>query len=326
MFRSLAKKGAPYLFLVLWLGIVAVIYIKQQSIVDWWKLRSYTPPAAVVKAADQTTMTASARRLWYVNKPVIAEGESFGSNCPLAVEKTVILGCYKSDDGGIYVYKVSDERLSGVIEVTAAHEMLHAAYDRLSKGERQRIDVLLQDYYDQGLSDQRVKDTIDAYQKSEPHALKNEMHSIFATEIAKLPTALETYYSRYFTKRSTVVVMTDRYQAEFTTRKQAVARYDAELKALKSTIEDSEQTLERQKAAIDAEGDRLDRLRAANVTAYNAAVDGYNRMIGSYNTLLESTRAGIDQYNGIVEKRNAVALEQRELTQALSGQRLPAPQ
>ena len=35
-----------------------------------------------------------------------------------------------------YIYNVNDERLNGLKEVTAAHEMLHAAYERLPESDK----------------------------------------------------------------------------------------------------------------------------------------------------------------------------------------------
>lgn len=313
-------------WLVLWLGLFGVIFVNRQGVVDWWKLRGYVPPAEVSEAATAGTMTDYARHLLYVNKPAITSGSTFSENCPVGTEKTVVLGCYRGGDAGIYLYNVTDPRLKGVVEVTAAHEMLHAAYARLSTGERTHIDTLLSAYYAQSVSDERIRDTIAAYQKTEPDAIANEMHSIFATEIRVLPPELETYYKKYFVSRATVVAMTERYQGEFTSRKQRVAEFDSELRSAKSTIDANEAALRSQHALIVAEQSRMERLRYANVASYNADVDNYNQMVAAYNALLQDTKQQIDAYNTTVEKRNALALEERQLTQALTGKSLPSAQ
>ncbi len=62
------------------------------------------------------------------------------------------------------------------------------------------------------------------------------MHSIFGTEVQTLPPDLETYYSQYFKNRSSVVGLSARYQAEFTSRKDQVAADDARLKSLKTKL------------------------------------------------------------------------------------------
>lgn len=313
------------LVLVFWLAVLGVVFVNQQRIIDWWKLRGYEPPQEVSAIATQNTMSEYARHLFYVNKPAIVGGEAFTAECPAGGEKTIVLGCYQSKDDGIFLYRVQDTRLDGVVQVTAAHEMLHAAYDRLSDDERNRVDGLLESYYENELTDQRIKDTIAAYKKSEPLEIANEMHSIFGTEIAALPQELETYYAQYFADRQAVVRFAADYQSEFTSRRQQVEKYDAQLKELKATISANEQDIASLRTAIDQQQAELESLREAqDYEAYNARVAPYNQTVREYNSLLAQTRTAIQQYNDIVDARNAVALEEEQLVQAISAQSLPS--
>src|SRR6185295_11567695 len=102
-------------------------------------------------------MTPDTRRLFYVYHPVLEDKQAFNSHCTDS-EKTIVLGCYISRTG-IYLYDVTDSRLNGVEQVTAAHETLHAAYERLSSSERKRVDGLTAQAFAQ-VTDQRIKDTI----------------------------------------------------------------------------------------------------------------------------------------------------------------------
>lgn len=308
--------------LLISLSFGVLLLLNLQAIIDWWHLRDYTPPTQISAIADKTTMTDYARRLFYVNHPSLLDADTFSRHCS-ATEKTIILGCYNGGDRGIFLYNVTDERLSGVVETTAAHEMLHAGYARLSSTERGRIDQLLENYYKNDLKDERVKSTIDAYRTSEPTELNNEMHSIFGTEVGTLPPELETYYRQYFTDRAAVVAMTDHYQSEFTTRRDQANAYDAELATLKPIIEANQTEIKRQYTALTTQSARMETLKSSGRTSdYNALVDSYNASVGSYNALLARTQTQINQYNAIVEKRNALALETRDLTQALSGKAL----
>lgn len=309
---------------VVLLGVLGAVVLKQQAIADWWRLRGYTAPSAVATLASEDTMTDQARHLLYVNRPLITTGTTFTSHCPSGTEKTVVLGCYVGNDLGIYIYQVSDARLNGVEQVTAAHEMLHAAYRRLSSAERSRVDSMLMDYYQHDLTDERIKSTIEAYKKSEPHDVVNEMHSVFGTEVAQLPAPLESYYQQYFTDRSKVAAFTASYEGEFTDRRAKVAAYDAQLKELKSQIDEDEAQLAAQKQALDSEARQLNAERSGgNVSKYNGDVPAYNRSVDAYNNLLAATKNLIQQYNDIVDARNAVALEEQQLTQALSANALP---
>lgn len=304
--------GAVLSFLVIW---------NFQAILDWWRLRDYTAPAQVSALADKTTMTPEARKLFYVNHPQILAASSFATYCQVSAEKTIILGCYQGGDRGIFLYSVTDARLNGVIETTAAHEMLHAAYARLSPSEKTTVDGELESYYKNDLTDERIKQTIEAYRSSEPTELLNEMHSIFATEITTLPAGLESYYKAYFSNRGAVVAMAQRYQSEFTSRRDQTAAYDAQLSSLKTQIDKHQASLKTTREQLDALYAKMQRLRqSGDATAYNALVDGYNAQANAYNALIATTKTEIQNYNDIVEKRNAVAFEERSLAQALSSQ------
>jgi hypothetical protein len=296
------------------------VWLNQQSIADWFRLYGYQPTAEVADLVDAGSFNERAIHLFYINRPEIVAKKDFGKQCSSKQEQTIVLGCYKSVQSGIYVLKITDDaRLDGVMEVTAAHEMLHAAYDRLSADERQQVDGWLNDYYRNQLDDERIKQTIESYKKSEPDALENEMHSIFGTEVSDLPPPLEGYYRRYFNDRSQVVRLAETYQAEFTSRKQLVARYDQQLVTLKQLIDQQEDNLRKQLTSLEQESARLQSLRRSNVDAYNAGVGPYNTSIQRYNQLVEALKAQISQYNALVKKRNAVALEQVQLTKELSG-------
>jgi hypothetical protein len=314
--KKIRVQTAALLILLVVLGLV--VY-DRQAITDWGKLRGYVPAMAIAQLATDDTMTDKARHLLYVNRPEIAAGTTFTGKCPKASEKTIVLGCYVGNDDGIFIYKVDDPRLDGVEQVTIAHETLHAAYRRLPSGERSKVDSMLMYYYQHQLTDQRIKDTIASYKQSEPNDVVNEMHSVFGTEIANLPAGLEAYYKQYFTDRTQVVAQAAKYQAEFTSRQDQVAQYDAQLKQLKAQIEANEAQLDQQKTALDAQSKTMDSERASGqIAAYNSQVASYNQAVGTYRSLASATKAMIDQYNGIVEARNAIALEAAQLTKELS--------
>lgn len=312
-------------FLLLWLLIAVVAVFFQRDMLDWLSLRGYTAPATVATLAKDDTMTSQATKVFYVNHPDIESKQVFTGNCQNHTEQTIVLGCYHGNQNGIYILKVSDSRLDGVMQVTAAHEMLHAAYDRLSDKDRQKVDDWLLNYYKNGLTDERVRATIEAYKKSEPNDVVNEMHSVFGTEVANLPAPLETYYKKYFTDRTKVVAYAADYSAEFTSRQQKVAAYDAQLQNLKATIDVNNDYLQKQQATLESERRQLESDRnSSDPGNYNARVDSYNNQVADYNAKISATKQLIAQYNTIVEQRNAIALEEQSLAQALSGDSVPA--
>lgn len=287
-----------------------VAIAKRQDIADWIALRNYTPSAVVSSLADKTTMSAEARKLFYVYDPRLLNETVFNEKCTVT-EETIILGCY--DGEGIYLFDISDPQLDGVEEVTSAHEMLHAAYDRLSGREKEQVGALL----DQALtatSNQRIKSLVESYRRRDPSSVANELHSIIGTEMRTIPAELEEYYRRYFDDRLKVVAYSEKYEAVFTDLKNQVEQLDADLALRKAEIEGREADLASRAAELDAWSSRLERYRAENnISQYNAEVDQFNSAVAAYNQDLQRTRDLIAEYNLLVEQRNNIALQQNAL-------------
>jgi uncharacterized protein YukE len=312
---------------VLVLALLVLVATHVRALSDYVRLYNYHPDATVMQLADQTTMTPAARRLFYINHPAVDDRDSFNGECNNDGEQTIVLGCYHSIDRGIYLFHVTDNRLNGVEQVTAAHEMLHAAYDRLSSKEKAKINAELQNFYDTQVQDERIRSTMAAYQKSEPKDLQNEMHSIFGTEITILTPELETYYGQYFTNRKAVVQYADSYQQEFTSRQDKVKSYDTQLTSLKKQIDQNTTTLKEWESDINNRQRQMESDKErGNVEAYNAQVSSYNAQVDQYNGLIHQTQNEISQYNQIVAVRNSLALEVRELTQSINSSLSPISQ
>lgn len=323
--RHWGRRLFSFVLLIAWLALLGAIALNRYNILDWWKLQHYQVPSAVSSIADQDTMTDYGRRIFYINKPQIDDKEAFAEACPNnGGEQTIVLGCYHGGESGIFLQQVKDPRLDGVLQVTAAHEMLHGAYERLSAADRKKVDAMLVDYYNNGLHDPRIIKTIAAYKKSEPKDVVNEMHSVFGTEVAQLPPALEQYYKRYFNDRSKVTGFAAQYQSEFTSRQAQVDQYDAQLADLKSQIDSAQADLKAKQSQInDLQEQLLNQKNGGNNAAYNAGVPAYNSLVNEYNTEVQQTRDLIAQYNALVEKRNAVALEEDQLVKSLSNDAMP---
>jgi hypothetical protein len=252
--------------------------------------------------------------MFYVSRPKIEDGQDFNSHCSKTGEKTVVLGCYTAQK--IYVYHVTDSRLNGVVQVTAAHEMLHAAYERLNDTAKADVNKMLEAELPK-VTDERLKGLIDLYNKTEPGELLNEMHSILGTEYGNLTPELETYYKQYFTDRSKVVGFANGYQAVFFASQQKITALAGQLDALKGQIDTNTQLLAQQKATLDADAAELARLRSSDTAAYNRAVPPYNAKVVAYNNLVYATRKLIDQFNALVAEHNNEAAAQNSLYNSL---------
>ncbi len=295
------------------MGLAIFAFLNPYSFPDWWTLRSYTPSAEIEALAKNSFFTSEAERLFYVHDPKLQSSEEFMSNCP--VEETVVLGCY--DGRGIYIFEVEEEQLDGIEEVTAAHEMLHAAYARLSNSDQQEVVEWLNITFDQ-VSDQRIRDVVATYESQGQDVIDNELHSILATELEELPEFLEDYYSQYFTDRSQVVALSQQYEAVFTALKDQVDNLDMQLSDLSASIRLLEASLETQGDTINTERERISTLLDNDdIPAYNQAIPGFNQSIDAYNQDFAQLEVLIAEFNDLVKQRNSIATEQNNLVESI---------
>jgi hypothetical protein len=293
----------------------------RQEILDYLALRNYTPNQRIVQLANETAMQEQTRRVFYINHPDLNNKTQFRQNCP-ATEQSIVLGCYVENQG-IYLLDVTDERLSGVIQVTAAHEVLHAEYDRLSRSERENVDKMTADFFKQ-VTNERVKRTVEQYRSKDPSIVPGELHSILGTEVRNLSPELEAYYSQYFSDRSKIVSYSENYEQTFVDLSDQVEDYDGQLQSLKETIESNRVEIEGQSSEIERQKSRLDSLLASGQTEeYNASVPAFNAEVNSYNRLLQRTKSLIAEYNEIVERRNDIATTEQELVEAINSNVVP---
>jgi hypothetical protein len=308
---------------LIWYVLVLVIFggafyavSRSQDIIDWWKLRGYVPSPRIVQITEEAQFTDYAERLFYVNDPtILRDKKEFADSCRTSAE-IIVLGCHITNQK-IYIYDVEDDRLQGIVQVTAAHEMLHAAFDRLSISERERVIELLEKEYEElQIGNKRLSDTIDSYRQRDPSVVPNELHSILGTEVRTLSSQLEEYYSKYFANRGVVVTLAEKYEEEFIKREEKIAAYDKTLADLNGSIVRLEADIVQQSQALQSERSLLESQRN-NPQAFNAGVPIYNANVSEYNAIVNQLKLKVEEYNKVVSKRNEIALEERDLVEAI---------
>ncbi len=315
--RSWTSALLVILLLVLVFGAVLLL-LRRDEALDWAFSRGYHPTATVQQLVYDTTMTPTANRLFYANRPRIENKDAFNKVCPDTSDQVSTLGCFIGNRQGIYLYNVTEHQLSGVQQVTAAHEMLHQAYERLSSGKRKSVDAMLQSYYKNSLTNDSIRQQIQSYTKTEPGQLVNEMHSILGTEVATLPPDLETYYKQYFTNRPQIAQYYANYQSAFDQRNKQIQAYTQQLQDLKTQIDVKKNDLADLGKEIDSRRAQLNADLAANrIAAYNNGVPGFNALVDKYRNEVSETNDLIDQYNQISAARNAIDVQEQQLQQAL---------
>lgn len=302
---------------ILVLAVAGWLFFNQKYVADQLSIWAYHMPNNVKTIENRVDFTDAGKFYFQATQPAIAEADAFNKGCPRQEIGSPILGCYS--EGRIYIFDVQNEQLDGIKEVTAAHEMLHAVWERTDPTEQKRIGALLRMEYAK-LADSELKERMDYYARTEPGELENELHSIIGTEVSTINPELETYYAKYFHKRETVLALHAKYDAVFTTlRAQSDAlynelvalgksiearskQYNADVAQLSSDIEDfnsradngsfsSITQFNRERAALVARSNQLDSDRTSinsDIASYNVKYEAYNDLSDQIDILNKS--------------------------------------
>jgi hypothetical protein len=309
------KRLKEYLSIATVVAVVIVGIRFAQDLEDWSKLLKYQPSADIAKLATTTTMTDTARRLFYVNQPTIESRKSALNLCK-STEHTVVLGCYVPSQG-IFLQEVTDPRLQGVMEVTAAHEMLHVAYQRMSLVEQTQLGKQLQAVLSK-LDNPRILKLVQTYSDQDPKSVNNELHSILGTEVQNLSPELEEHYRKYFTTRSTLVALSERYEGVFTALRDKAKSLSQQLELRKAALEQLTAQVKQEADTVESERSNLQAEIVANRQSdYSAGVAAFNSRVQNYNQLVSQLREQSAAYNQMVTEHNSLALEEKSLVESL---------
>jgi hypothetical protein len=181
------------------------------------------------------------------------------------------VGCFVGSEyasGQIAIFRPSDPRLINQSVVTAAHEMLHAAFSQLSNNERASLEALLEARWSQVPADDPIQASFAGSVGNRSESRSTEQFAYLGTTtIDAFEPALEEYYDRYFADRSRVVAA---YVAKQTLWTSLQTEYHAASIAMQS-VEHANGTESAQLQADRAQRD-------ADFAAATRLIDNYNAL------------------------------------------------
>jgi hypothetical protein len=232
--RSINRSVTAGISSLLILGVAGFLFFNQQYVADQITVWSYQPSENVQNIEKRVDFTQKGQFYFYATRPQVDGSDQFNADCPRQEARSPILGCYAA--GRIFIYSVSNQKLDGIEEVTAAHEMLHSAWDRMTLGEKDKIGKLLRKEYQNRTDDTELQERMDYYSRTEPGEFENELHSILGTEEGTLGPELDSYYARYFEDRQKIVALHRQYDSVFHDLKSQSDALYQDLKVVASSI------------------------------------------------------------------------------------------
>jgi hypothetical protein len=341
----------PIRFRPVWfvgLLFVPLLLIANRNWLEEWLDFAPAPTSPEIqRLAEQSLMTPAAQRLFYRQYPTIESQETFLEQCKVP-DKSIMLGCFvrRGRRGKIVVQQITDPRLKGTMEVTAAHEMLHAAYERLRQGDRTDLGKRLTKAAAL-VQDPRLKSVLDDYLARDIALYQNELHSHLGTELGNLGDAtLEKHYQRYFSDRHRLVALAQRSGSVLKQLDDQAAQLKPKIEQLEAELQQLETQIKRSEASLKASNQNLAQLEAelsatkvsAEAAFRNQSVQAYqlagqfeqqkaefNQQVGQHNDRAEiqqnriaSFNAKVKDYKQMINDYNKVARESHNILDSLA--------
>ena len=305
------KLRLGWIIVMVLMVIVAVIVVLNRAwIYDWVRGVSYRPSGEMAAIRDELQLTEAGEFLFNAAQPELNAAEEFNENCRNDESEIAVLGCYTA--GNIYIYNIDAAELKGIRELTAAHELLHAKWARMSDDEKVALVEPLTRTFD---ANQFLADEINSYDVSEK---QEELYVRAGTEVKDLPAALEKHYAEIFKDQDAVVDFYNSYITVFREIKAQMEELANEMEMLKAEIDWKTANYEAELAALEVDIANFNSC-AETAGCFNSEWEFYvkrNILVArenNLNVLNNEINNLIDIYNVKVNEYNANVLEGRKL-------------
>lgn len=312
---SAGRSLIPFILFCTLAFITIYVLFWTEPFLDNFRLIGYEMPSEISALEAKLPLTDSAKLTFSAVHPSLETREDFNAHCHSHDSEVSVLGCYT--DGSIYLYDINSPELPGIVESTAAHELLHAEWDRLPFWEQASVANEIQSFYNTH-KDQLSAD-LDVYGDDQ---LLDELHSRIGTEFANLPDTLERHYAKYFTDQDAIVAYYDSYSAKFIELKSQIEELDNTLTESKDKIDQLQSTYEEKESEFNS---RVDQFNSCADTPDCFTASEFNiqraKLLSDRSdleALLSELNTLIDHYNTLIDEYNTNILRSQDLENSIN--------
>lgn len=295
------------------IALIFLLAFNFRAVKDILTSLSYRPTPVSVSVEDSLNLTPLGSRIFRASHPdITSDFTAFSDICYQGQSATdvSIKGCYVSEH--IYVYNVDEPELSGIVESTSAHELLHAVWARLSASDKSHLTPILEDFYDS--ASQEFQRTLESYPEEDR---LEEIYVRSATQERNLPDELEAHFARYFADQDAVVAHYDSYASTFLTIQHELDDLLSRIQSLESSISEGNTTLDAEYTSLESDIDSFNSCAETSGCFSDAAFWSQRNALVSrqtaYQEHLDALNSKISEHNSLVEKYNANILRNRSL-------------
>lgn len=281
----------------------------------------------MAQIAKRDNLTSMGKFLFYAEQPEVQDSSTFNGECQRKESGTDILGCYVNDR--IYIYNVTDSQLDGIQEVTAAHELLHAVYQRMSNSDKSTINALVEAEYKKLQNNPDYSARMAFYAKTEPGERDNELHSIIGTEIASISPALEAHYAKYFNNRSQITKMFASYNGTFTSLSNEASTLSKQLTAVINDFKASSDKYNADAKQLNADIISFNQQAGNGGFSSQAEFNAQRQILVGRSDTVEAERTNVNnlyaRYQSMRDEYNSIVTQSNNLYKSIDSSLAPAP-
>lgn len=287
---------------------------------DYFKASAYSPSSEMSDIMGKLNLTDYGTRVLKAVHPSLDTQDEFNSSCGSHDSNIYVLGCYLTAKDEVHLYNIGSKDLEGVKESTAAHELLHAVWNRLPVWDRRNLESELKTAYDQLPESSDIRTSMSLYSDDNFY---DELHSRLGTEMKSLPENLEKHYSTIFKNQDEVVAYYDEYSGTFKEIEAKLGALQVKIKSEKSSIEAESTNLDKEASDLNSKiEDYNKRVSSGNYTSEASArtegdnlktetenlskkYDALNEKIKSYNDLIDDYNSSVVRSNELMDEMNS---------------------
>jgi len=290
-----------------------------QAKIDKKIVKTYQPTREIAAITEKIGFTEKGRVIFYASNPQLLDAADFNAEVPDSYDTNATLGYYNHRK--IFLYRIKNQDLEDIVEVTAAHEALHADWYRLTCQERRELMPLLEEDYAK-IKTEKTEKLLADYAKFELGQRDNELHAFLGTEYHHLSPKLEKHYAKYFKNREKIVTMYENYQSKFDALEQKSTQLSAETTSLKEQIDSDlsqyETDLTNVNSEIDAFNSRSQNKAYASESEFIADRDSLQQKVSELTERQTQISSVVDQYNAKTDELNRIALKSSEFNKSIN--------
>jgi hypothetical protein len=268
-----------------------------------------------------TGMSSAGRFFLFAAHPTLHTPDTFATACPVREAGIAVLGCYSAKNDTIHLLDITDDKLTTLEPVVAAHEMLHAVWARLDPTERTTVAAEVEASFG-SVSDPALLVRLAPYQSMSPTKRDGELFAILGTETANVTPALSDIYARYFDARMKCIELA-------ASSANIIAEIVSQIESVGNQILIADGVIGKQLKQYKRESRKL----ASDIATFNrhANIAGYyqsaskfttdRKALAKRTTVHETQRTKlntlIEQYNSLVDQMAVLNAQATSLNQAL---------